>query len=85
MSEIRELMETLKQINEDDSKAEGLAYYIEKNKYQETYGWNDEQFETFWNNPEKNSYVEGKRGAIRDAKLAIEFINRGRQTYPDSM
>lgn len=34
---------------EDDAKAEAAAKRLEKHTMQTTYGWSDEQFETWWN------------------------------------
>ena len=36
--------------------AKEAAYSAEKVKFQRAYEWTDEQFDFFWNNPEKNGY-----------------------------
>lgn len=55
---------------------EKLAYEMDKDFYQNEYGWNDEQFDIFWNNPEKNAYVHHKNCALRRAEVIVDFLER---------
>lgn len=62
---------------EKQRRATNLAFLIAKRYYQDLYGWNDEQFQIFWDNPEKNSFVEYKQQYIENAQYALYLVETG--------
>lgn len=54
--------------------AEQIVFDWEKEKYQRTYHWTDEQFQRFWDNPDACSYRERKEELISICCVAIDSV-----------